>query len=216
MKKIKIIYEDKDIIVVDKPAKLLTINTNDGNQDNLYTQVRDYIKKKNPRHKIFIVHRLDRETSGLVLFAKSEDNKQYLQENWNTFTRRYVAIVEGQVKKDKDTINSYIAETKTLQVYCTSDKTYGKLATTNYEVISKNKHLSILNIDILTGRKNQIRVQLSSIGHPIVGDKKYNSKINPLNRMALHANYLRIIHPQTKESIEFSSSLPSSFKKLTI
>lgn len=214
MKKVKIVYEDKEIIVINKPAKLLTINTDDGDQDNLYSQVREYIKKKNPKNKIFIVHRLDKETSGLVIFAKSEDNKQFLQTNWNQFVRKYFAIVEGVVEKDKGTIQSYIAETKTLQVYCTKDKTLGKSATTNYQVIKREKKLTLLEINILTGRKNQIRVQLSDIGHPIVGDKKYFSRINPLNRMALHAYYLKITHPQTKKEIEFEIPMPIEFNRL--
>lgn len=193
MKKLNIIYEDKEIIVVDKPAKLLTIATDKEKEKTLYHEVLEYVKKKHKSNKIFIVHRLDRDTSGLVLFAKNEKIKRILQDNWNEIAidRNYIAILEGMVMEDKKTIKSYITENKAFISYSTN-KRNGKEAITSYEVIKKNKKYSLVNIKIYTGRKNQIRVHMSEMGNPITGDKKYNAKLNPLNRLALHANKLVI------------------------
>lgn len=209
MKKMNIIYEDKTLLVVNKPAKKLTIATPKKELNTLYHEAREYVKKQNPSNKIFIVHRLDKDTSGIVVFAKDEKAKNYLQDNWNSYYREYIAIVEGIVKKS-GTLKSYLAESKTLNVYSTKSKN-GKLAITNYEVLDNNKKYSLLKINILTGRKNQIRVQLSDIKHPIVGDKKYKSKTNPLNRMGLHANKLIIKHPITKKELVLEAKVPKIF-----
>ena len=163
---------------------------------------------KNKNNKVFIVHRLDKDTSGLVIFAKNQDVKTRLQNNWDKVKREYIAIVEGKMPKKKDTLKSYLAEDKTYRVYSTKDKTKGKLAITEYEVLKENKNYSLLKINIKTGRKNQIRVQLSDIGHPILGDKKYNN--NNFKRLALHANLIeyqdkgKTYHFETKYPIEFN------------
>lgn len=211
--KLDIIYEDKELIVVNKKAHLLTIATEDEKINTLYHKVYEYEKKKNKNNKIFIVHRLDKDTSGIVLFAKSAKMKELLQNDWNdiAYNREYLAIVEGCVKKDKDTIKQYLKETKTLKTIITN-KNDGKLAITNYEVLKKSKNYSILKINISTGRKNQIRVALSSIDHPIIGDKKYGSTKNPLRRMCLHASKLEIIHPITKNHLIFEARIPKEFK----
>ena len=213
--KLDIIYEDKIIIVVNKPSHLLTISTDNEKEKTLFHKVMMYEKKKNKNNKVFIVHRLDKDTSGLVLFAKDEKIKFKLQNNWDKETKRgYVAIVHGKTK-DKETLKSYLAETKTLLVYSTPDKKLGKLAITEYEKISDNKKLTLLKINLKTGRKNQIRVQLNDNGNSIVGDKKYgNNKIDPLRRLCLHANYLEIIHPVTNKKIVFETEVPKEFLNL--
>ena len=199
-KKLDILYEDKFIIVINKPSGLLTISTNKEKERTLFHYVYEYLKQKNKNNKIFIVHRLDKDTSGIVVFAKDERTKFYLQENWNDFKRGYVAVVEGKVKNKKGVLKSYLMETKTLYTYSVNDKN-GKLAITEYEKVLENKKYTMLSLNLKTGRKNQIRVQLSDLGNPIVGDKKYGIKKDPIRRMALHANYLEFIHPKTKEKI---------------
>ena len=211
--KLKILYEDKSIIVISKPSGLLTIGTNKEHNNTLYRKVSDYVKKQHKSNKIFIVHRLDKDTSGIIVFSKTEQAKRILQRNWDKFKRKYVALVEGKVAKG-DTIKNYLAETKTLKTYITNDKKTGKLAITKYKPIKNNKEYTLLDIEILTGRKNQIRVQMESINHPIAGDKKYNSKKNPIRRMCLHATYLEFTHPVTNKRIVINDNYPEMFDKL--
>ena len=211
--KMDILYEDKYIIIINKPAHLLTISTDKEKDKTLFSYVYDYLKKKNKNNKVFIVHRLDKETSGIVIFAKDEKTKFFLQQNWNSFKRGYVAIVDGKVKKSKDTLKSYLMETRTLYTYSVNDKN-AKLAVTEYEKVLENNRYTMLSINIKTGRKNQIRVQLSDIGNPIIGDKKYGSKFNPIRRLGLHANYLEFIHPKTNNKMVFDIDLPNSFISL--
>ena len=215
-KKLDIIYEDKELIVVNKPTKKLCVSTEKQKEYTLYSEVSAYVKKQNPKNKIFIVHRLDRDTSGIVLFAKNEILKRKLQDNWDKLAsvREYVAIVDKVPKKQKDTLKDYLKESKSLEVFVTDDTKNGKLAITDYEAINKNRVYSMLKINIHTGRKNQIRVQLANIGHPIVGDKKYKSRNNPLGRLALHATKLEIIHPVSKKLMVFESKIPNSFTKM--
>lgn len=210
--KLDIIYEDKDIIVINKKPHLLTISTENEKEKTLFHQVMLYLKKKNKANKVFIVHRLDKDTSGLIVFAKSETAKRKLQNDWENSKRGYVTVVNGVVEKDKDTIKSYLMETKTLLVYSTNNKQDGKLAITSYEKINSNKLYSLLKINIKTGRKNQIRVHLNDIGHSIVGDKKYgNIKRDPLRRLCLHANYLEFTHPITNKKLVLETKIPSTF-----
>lgn len=215
MKKLDIIYEDKEIIVINKEAKLLTVSTDKVKNNTLYSEVSSYVKKKNPKNKIFIVHRLDKDTSGVILFAKNEKIKKAFQDNWDNLVKRreYIALVEGN-NIGKGTIKSYLYETKTFQVISSNNASRGKLAITEYESIKENKKYSLVKINILTGRKNQIRVHLSLIGHNIVGDKKYGSITNPLNRLGLHATKLVITHPFTKAIMTFESNIPQLFSNL--
>lgn len=212
MKKLDIIYEDKEIIVVNKPPHQLTIATAKKENNTLYNEVSSYVKKQAPHNKIFIVHRLDKETSGLVIFAKNMIQKHNLQNNWLNTKREYLAIVEGQMPKKHDILKSYLVETKTLQVYETIDKNKGQLALTEYQVLKENKRYSLLKIAIKTGRRNQIRVQLSAIGHPIVGDKKYHSQTNPLNRLALHANLIE--YQENNHLFQFTAKTPKEFSNI--
>jgi len=210
--RLNIIYEDKYLLVVDKPAGLLTIATIKEKEKTLFHQAFIYEKKKNKNNKIFIVHRLDRETSGIVVFAKSEMIKDKMQKDWeNTaIAREYTGVVEGKVLKDNDIITSYIKENIFLKSYSSDDET-GKLATTEYKVLKRSKGYSLLQIQIRSGRKNQIRVHMSDIGNPIVGDKKYGAKTSPLRRIGLHANKMILIHPITKEKVVFTSDIPDLF-----
>lgn len=211
MKKMDIIYEDKELLVVNKPSKLLTIS--DGKTDNtLYNMARSYVKKQHKSNKIFIVHRLDKDTSGIVLFAKNETLKKYLQDNWNKITKReYLGIVEGYLKNNEETIKEYLREDKTHRVYATNNKKLGEYAETYYEVLSRKYKCSLVKIEIKTGKKNQIRVGFSNLGHPIIGDKKYGSKNNNMKRLGLHAARLEI--NIKNKSYVFEASIPKEFAK---
>lgn len=211
-KEIKIIYEDKSIIVVDKPSGILTIATEENKYDNfnLYSILSKYVKKENANNKIFIVHRLDKDTSGVIIFAKSENIKEKLQKNWNETTNRiYYAVVVGNTK-EKDTLMNYLQEDKRLRTYVSDS---GKLAITNYEKIKSNSKYSLLKIKINSGRRNQIRVQLSNINHPVLGDNKYGIKDKSAKRMMLHASILEIVNPISNKKMKFESKVPSLFYK---
>ena len=207
----EILYEDKYLIAVNKEAKKLTIASEKEKNNTLYHEVSEYVKLKNKKNKIFIIHRLDYDTSGIVLFAKDAHTKELMQENWTSVSRYYVAIVSGIVKKDSDEIKSYLSETKTLYTYVT-DKKHGKLAITKYEVIKRMNNHTKINIELITGRKNQIRVQLNSIGNPIVGDSKYG--FEKFKYMLLHAYRIAFIHPYLKNEILIESKLPKYFDSI--
>ncbi len=208
----EILMEDKHILVVNKPSGLLTIATNKEKEKTLYHMVREYLKEKNER--VFIVHRLDKDTSGIVLFAKDEKTKNQLQENWNeyVFLREYVAIVEGNLSKKEDRVIQNLKETSTNLVYVTK-KDDGKEAITNYKVIKENDKYSMVSIQIETGRKNQIRVAFQSLKHPILGDRKYGDPKGKENRLYLHANRLKFYYPDIKKDILIETSIPTEFKK---
>lgn len=209
-----IIYEDNHIIVVNKPSGLLTIATEKEKDKTLYHIVREYLVSKNKNARIFVIHRLDKDTSGIVIFAKDEKTKNRLQENWNEFVklREYVAVVHGKLEKKQDKIVQKLKETKTNLVYVSKEDD-AKEAITNYEVIKENESYSLLKVTIETGRKNQIRVAFSSKKHPIVGDKKYGDKDGE-SRLMLHANRLKLYYPEIKKDILFETQTPNEFKKL--
>ena len=212
MKKLKIIYEDKYLIIVNKSAGEFTISRDNHYDNNLYDEVKTYVKKQNPKNKIFIVHRLDKDTSGLVLFAKNEKAKYDLQRNWQNVERKYYAVVSGKLNEKNVTLKDLLYETKSLDVVVTNIKKIGKLAITNFNVIENNNKYSLLDINIETGRRNQIRVQLANIGHPIIGDKKYG-KVK-YKRMMLEAYYLKFVHPVTKKVCYAELPLNNDFEKL--
>ena len=207
MKKLNILYEDKYLIIFYKRHGLLTIQRDNHNDLNLYDEVKEYEKKKNPRNKIFIVHRLDKDTSGLVLFANNEKIKYALQNNWDKVIRKYYAVVEKEVLENKTLIN-YLQESKTGEVFVTNNKVIGKKSITKYEVLSKNNKCSLLDIEIKTGRKNQIRVQLAYILHPIIGDKKYGNTKN--KELLLQAYYLKFNHPVDNKKIIIKTDIEKS------
>ena len=211
---VQILFEDEHLIVVNKPTNLLTIATEKEKEKTLYHIIREYLVGKDKNNKVFIVHRLDKDTSGIVIFSKDIKTKNILQENWNEFVklREYTGIVHGVLEKKEDKIINYLKETKTNLVYV-SKKNDGKEAITNYKVIKENKLYSTVKIEIETGRKNQIRVALSSIKHPLVGDKKYGLKDNE-TRLYLHANRLKIYIPYLKKEVLFETRIPKEFKVL--
>lgn len=206
---IDIVYEDENYLVVNKPSGMLSVSTEKEKNRTLYHAVRNYIKEQDKHNKIFIVHRLDRETSGLVLFAKSEELKKKLQENWEKVAveRNYNAIVSGILEKKKDRLVNYLKENSQNHVFISHDKS-GKEAITNYEVVRENRN-SLLEIKIETGRKNQIRVQLAEIGHAIIGDSKYGEIKG--KRLYLHATKLVVRDPLTGKLLVFESSVPRDF-----
>ena len=209
---INIIYEDNDIIVIDKPSKILTISNKNEKVNTLYRMVSDYLKKEHK--KVFIIHRLDFDTSGIIMFAKSQRVQKLYQDNWNDLAkiREYTAIVDG-ITANKGHIESYLKQTKTLLVYSSKNKD-GLFAITDYEKIGGNSKYSMLKILISTGRRNQIRCHMADIGHPILGDYRYKCKINPIDRLCLHANKLEIINPITKELMVFNSNIPKEFNSI--
>ena len=209
-----IIFEDDHIIVVNKPSGLLTIATNKKKEKTLYHIVREYLVRKNKNARVFIVHRLDKDTSGIVILAKDEKTKNKLQEDWNKTVklREYTAIIHGTLDKNEGKIIQRLKETKTGLVYSTKSEE-GKEAITNYKVIKETTKYSMVSIKIETGRKNQIRVAFNTIKHPIVGDKKYNEK-DKENRLYLHANRLKIYYPEIKKDILFETAIPNEFKKI--
>jgi len=213
---IQILYEDDAVLVIDKPAGLLTIGTERERTKTAYFQLNEFLRERNPdkKERIFIVHRLDRDTSGLIVFAKNEAVKRRLQENWNDVEKKYLAVVEGVPMGNEGTISGYLNETSTLRVYEDKASKKAKYAVTKYKVLKSSRENSLIEIDLETGRKHQIRVHLSGIGHPVAGDKKYGAETDPLKRLALHAFRLSFIHPLTKKRMDFESKPPSAFEPL--
>jgi tRNA pseudouridine32 synthase/23S rRNA pseudouridine746 synthase/23S rRNA pseudouridine1911/1915/1917 synthase len=213
-----LLYEDPDILVVDKPAGLLTIGTATDKTRTAYFILTDYVRKGRGRgpNRVFIVHRLDRETSGLLVFAKSETAKLRLQGQWPETEKKYLAVVHGRCKKASQTITSYLAENKAHVVYSTSDPAKGKLSHTAFRVLRQSKDFALLEVDLLTGRKNQIRVHLAGIGHPIVGDRKYGKAGDPYPHLALHAQSIMFTHPTSGKRLTFAAETPGFFHKLVV
>lgn len=211
---LSIVFEDDSVIVINKQAGLLTMGSDKERMRTAYAMLTTYVQKQDAKNRIFIVHRLDRETSGLLVFAKTEKVKKKLQESWNDtiVERTYIALVEGEVRKEKDTIVSYLKESKALIVHSSQNETYGQKAITHYEIVHRKKGSTLLKVNLETGRKNQIRVHMQEIKHPIVGDKKYGAKTNPLGRLGLHAKVLAFHHPVTNEVMRFDSAIPSKFQ----
>lgn len=214
--RLRIVYEDDDIIVVNKGYGLLSVGTDTKREGTAYSILRDYVKRVNPRNKLFIVHRLDRDTSGLMVFAKSEEAKKRLQHNWNNMvlSRKYLAVVEGTPDPAEGTVKSYLAENSRYEVYSTKNPEEGQLAITRYTTLKSRNGYSLMEVSLDTGRKNQIRVHMKDLGHPIAGDRRYGAKSSPIHRMALHAQTLRFVHPITRKDMNFTTSIPASFAKM--
>ena len=208
--KLNIVYEDKYLLIVNKPCHLLTIANLKESENTLYHKVYLYLKRKNKNNKVFIVHRLDFDTSGLIVFAKDLKTKSLLQDNWNKVVRKYIAIINGKLNNKQGVIKSYLKETKTNLVYSTNDSKNGNLAITNYREVLTYKNLTLVEIEIKTGRKNQIRVHMKDLGNPILGDKKYGPKTSE-KRMYLHAYYLEFMHPVTMDKLKFELDIPKEF-----
>lgn len=210
-----ILYEDDAIIVINKEAGLLSIATEKEKKQTAHHQLMEYVRQEDPENRIFVVHRLDKDTSGVMMFAKSEEVKRTLQNNWKRVVkeRSYVALVEGEVTKQKGYVSSWLRESKTHMVYSSPTKNDGQHAITHYKVLQSNQDFSLLEVQLETGRKNQIRVHMQDLGHPIVGDKKYGSKQNVIGRMGLHAKVLSFQHPTTEQLLLFQADVPKSFLK---
>lgn len=214
--RIRLVYEDDDIIVVHKGSGILSVGTDNRSDGTAYSIVRNYLKNKDPHLKLFIIHRLDRDTSGLMMFAKNIEAKEAMQHNWNNMvlSRTYVAVVEGKEEEESGTVRSYLAETSQYEVYSTQNPEEGQLAITRYKRLDCRHGYSLMELSLDTGRKNQIRVHMKDLGHPIVGDRKYGAKSSPLRRMALHARTLRFVHPVTRKDMLFETPIPSRFLSL--
>ncbi|MDD5134997.1 MAG: RluA family pseudouridine synthase [Phycisphaerae bacterium] len=213
---LKILYEDRDILIVDKPAGLLTVGTATDKTRTVYYILTDYIRKgcAKSHNRIFIVHRLDQWTSGVLIFAKSEEIKLRLQAQWKNTKKKYLAVVHGRFAQKEGIITSYLAENKSMVVYSTTNAAKGKLSHTAYKVIKETEKFSLLEINLLTGRKNQIRVHLADKAHPIAGDRKYGKTDDGCKRLALHSKSISFKHPAADRIVTFETKMPNYFNKL--
>ncbi len=213
---LSILHEDADILVVVKPPGLLTMGTDAEKSRTAYFILTEYVRGgvSRSRNRIFIVHRLDRETSGILVFARNEAAKRHLQNHWDKTRKHYLAVVHGRCEKDSDMITSYLAENRAYRVYSTTDPAQGKLSRTEYRVRKRTPKFSLLEIDLLTGRKHQIRVHLAGIGHPVVGDRRYGTPDRKHRQLALHAQQLAFTHPVTGELLVFEAEPPEHFSRL--
>lgn len=211
-----ILYEDEHLIVVNKPAKLLSVANEKEKNRTAYHMVTDYVKSRRIADRIYVVHRLDRDTSGVLLFARDPETKELFQSHWSEMvTRRgYLAVVEGVPKPERNTIRSHLVETDTHLIFSGAPGPGAKEAITNYEVMKSGGGYSLLNISIDTGRKNQIRVHMKEMGHPVAGDKQYGARTNPIGRLCLHANELSFIHPATGQLVTFKAKMPRDFNRV--
>ncbi|MCM1093413.1 MAG: RluA family pseudouridine synthase [Lachnospiraceae bacterium] len=216
-RRVKIDYEDDDIIVIEKGYGLLSMGTDKIKDGTAYSILRDYVKWVDPRNKLFIVHRLDRDTSGLMMFAKNSKAKEAMQHNWNNMVlnRKYVTVVEGNVEQDSGVVKSYLVENSQMEVYSSQEPVEGgEWAVTRYKVLKRGNGHTMLEVELDTGRKNQIRVHMKDLGHPIAGDRKYGARASIIHRLALHAQTLRFAHPVTRRDMNFTTPIPGSFFKL--
>lgn len=220
--KLKLVYEDEYLIVVEKKQGLLTVPVSRSSKETtVFSILKAYVKKQNQRNGIYVVHRLDRETSGLLVFAKSQDLQQYMRTYWRDLVRlrTYIALAEGEFEKKEDTITTWLTEdSRNAVVYSSPVDDGGDKAVTHYKVLREKKMedehiLSEVELHLDTGRTNQIRVHLASIGHPVVGDRKYGqgNTYSPLDRLCLHARVLEFIHPATEQIVHFETTLPKEF-----
>lgn len=218
LENISIIYEDNELVVIEKEAGLLSVPTDDPkpDEDSALIQLMGYLKEIDPTEQIYSVHRLDRDTSGVMLFAKDKGIQEALQENWSELvtTRGYTAVVEGDFSHESGTYTSWLKELANMQMISSQTDNGGKFAETKYRKIKSNRDHSLMEVELVTGRRNQIRVHMKDMGHPVVGDSKYGNKSNPIKRLGLHASKLELIHPITREKLVFESDVPQEFLKL--
>ncbi len=216
---VNVVYEDNDIVVINKPAGLLTVATDKIRSKTAIHELNDYLNVGNRRKvkEVFVVHRLDRDASGLLVFARNQEIKHLLQDNWEKVEKRYYAVVEGKPKQDSGTISSYLRENKAMRVYSTEkakEASDAKLSVTRYKILQSNGRYSLIEVILQTGRKHQIRVHLSDIRTPIIGDDRYGAKTNPAGRLGLHAYYLKLHHPRTGKQMVFETPLPDPLKSI--
>ena len=213
---LKLVYEDAYIIVVEKKEGLLSVSTEHQKERTAQHILNEYVKRSHRNNRVFVVHRLDRETSGLMMYAKDEKTQNTLRDNWQDIVtdRRYVAIVSGEMEKDGGTVESWLTDHKLYVSSSLYDDGEGKYAVTHYRTIKRANGYSLVELE--TGRKNQIRVHMSELGHPVIGDERYGSECNPLGRLALHAFKLCFYHPVTGEVMQFETPYPTNFKTLML
>lgn len=211
-----ILYEDDDFIVINKPSGLLSIASDKEREKTAYRMLNNYVRKSNPKSRIFILHRIDRDTSGVLVVAKNVTIRDALQKHWNDLVsaRGYYAVVTGKMEKEKGTFHTWMIENSTNLMFSSHKKGEGQEAITHYEVMEENESYSLLDVHIDTGRKNQIRVHMKESGHPVIGDDKYGNGENPLKRLGLHAYQLTFKHPITKKIMTFKAPMPSEFMTL--
>lgn len=211
-----IVFEDEHLIVIDKHAGILSVATKGERDFTAYSFLSKHVKTGNPENKIFVVHRLDRDTSGLMVFAKSAQVQHEMQENWRKIIteRTYIAIAEGLVEDDEGEISSFLHENNAMIIYSDQNPEGGKKAVTHYKVLKRSDDFTLLEVRLDTGRKNQIRVHMQDLGHPLINDKKYGGTINPINRLGLHSRVLGFIHPVTKKAMRFETPMPRKFMRL--
>lgn len=214
--KLDIIYEDDEIIAINKPSGLLSVATDKEKDKTAYRMLMDYVRINNPRNRVYVVHRIDKDTSGVLIVTKNEKLKQLLQDSWNDIVtkRGYIAICDGIFKQKEGTVQSYLKETSTNVMYSSDNPHNGQLATTHYKVKKENAKYSMVDVNIDSGRKNQIRVHMGDLGHNIVGDTKYGDPSNPLKRLGLHAYALEFKHPVTGNMIKLKAPIPKEFISL--
>ena len=210
---LKIIHEDELMIIVNKHSGLLTNSSSKERVKTAYAMINSHYQKENATNRVFIVNKLDRDTSGILVFAKNEKVQKFLIEEWEKSIPEqiYVALVEGEVRKEKDTLTSYMKQSKALIVHSSQNETYGEKAVTNYEVLKRKKGSTLLKITVETRVKNQIRVHMQEMKHSIVGDKKYGAKTNSIGRLGLHLKTIQITHPVTKKKVTFDTEIPTKF-----
>ena len=211
--KLPIIYEDDDIIVINKPSGLLSVASDNEKSSTAYRMLSDYVQQKDKHNRVFVVHRLDEDTSGVFMIAKNVKIQQALQEKWNDIVKKrgYYAIVEGVMEKPSGTIKTYLKKNSQNLMYSSKKPGDGQLAITHYKVIKTNGKYSLLDVNIDTGRKNQIRVHLGEMGHYIIGDDKYGKPANPIKRLGLHAYELDFVHPFTGKLVKYTAPMPKEF-----
>jgi RluA family pseudouridine synthase len=211
---LEIVWEDPFLVIVHKPAGLLTVATPHEHERTVHSLLRRHLRQHHPRQNVWVVHRLDKFVSGLLVFAKSEKVQQELKKLFarHIIERTYWAVVEGRIEKDRGTIRSRLLEEQNMRVHSTTEENRGKLAVTHYHVLRRFPNLTALEITLETGRKNQIRVHLAEIGHPVAGDKAYGSRIDPLGRIALHAFCLGFAHPVEGSPCRFVTEPPPEFR----
>lgn len=212
----RILFEDPYLVVIEKEAGMLSIATAKEKLLTTYSILSAHVKKEDPNNRIFVVHRLDRDTSGVMMFAKSEKVQEIMQKAWQeaVIKRTYIAVTEGIVAQEEGTIRSFLKENKMLVMYSTKVPGEGDEAITHFKVLKRSEEFSLLEVELETGRKNQIRVHMKDLGHPVAGDKKYGSKFNPIGRTCLHANILAFVHPITGEELRFETPPPHRFLSL--
>ena len=214
---VRILYEDKYMVVIEKASGLLSVANDNAREKNAFNIMRDYVRHSNPEADLYVCHRLDQYTSGILLFSKDQDMMLEMRSNWDFYVkeRRYVCVTEKVPPRKEDTIESLLTQNDHMQVFSTDDEERGRLAVTHYRVMQSRGRYALVDVEIFTGKKNQIRVHMSEMGCPIAGDIKYGAETNPARRLMLHNYRLSFIHPVTGELMRFSLPTPSVFRKLT-